>query len=183
VRVISGAARGRPLFLPPKSSARPTSDRIKEALFNILPPLAGKSFLDLFAGSGSVGIEALSRDAARVVFIEKDATLCDCIKTNLLRCGLAGNSEVRCAEVKKAIPVFNKTRQLFDIVFADPPYDIQLVAETLGCLAEGMLIVPQGRMILQHSKREEPDLHQAKGLVIVDQRKYGDTLLTFLKSH
>jgi 16S rRNA (guanine966-N2)-methyltransferase len=183
MRVISGHAKGRRLLFPPQSKARPTSDRIKEALFNILAPMTGKIFLDVFAGSGSVGIEALSRGAALVAFIEKEAAHCDCIKKNILRCGFMGNYDIISAEVKKALPALQKKGARFDIIFADPPYEAGLVGETSGYFAAGKLFTLDGMIIFQHSVREEPDWQQGGNLTVFDQRKYGDTLLTFLKSN
>lgn len=182
MRVISGDARGRPLFFPPKSKARPTSDRIKEALFNILSPVKGKLFLDLFAGSGGVGVEALSRGAAWTVFVEKEFSHCDYIQKNLLRCGFTANYDICCTEVIKAIPILKKKGMRFDIIFVDPPYEAGLVERTLDYFANGKLSAAEGIIIFQHSVREEPDWKLVKGLILVDQRKYNDTLLTFLTS-
>lgn len=180
MRVISGDARGRPLFLPPKSKVRPTSDRIKEALFNILVSVRGKLFLDVCAGAGSVGIEALSRGAASTVFVEKDVANCDYIQKNLLRCGFTDNFDICRAEVLKAFPFLARKGLRFDIIFADPPYEVGLVEKMLLYLAEGTLSAAEGLIIFQHSVREEPDWKQVAGLRVVDQRKYGDTLLTFI---
>ena len=181
MRVISGDAKGRPLFLPPKSKARPTSDRIKEALFNILP-VKEKFFLDLFAGSGSVGIEALSRGAALTVFVEKEFSHCDYIQKNLVRCGLTAGYDICRSELIHAIPILEKKGMRFDIIFADPPYEAGLVARTLAFVANGKLSTEDGIIIFQHSVKEEPDWKLIKGLTLVDQRKYSDTLLTFLTS-
>ena len=183
MRVISGHAKGRRLLFSPQSKARPTSDRIKEALFNILAPVTGKIFLDVFAGSGSIGIEALSRGAASVAFIEKDAAYCDYIKKNILRCGFTGNYDILSAEVKKALPALQKKSARFDIIFADPPYEAGLVEETSGYLAAGKLFASDGMIIFQHSVREELDWQRGGNLTVFDQRRYGDTLLTFLKSN
>jgi 16S rRNA (guanine966-N2)-methyltransferase len=182
MRVISGVAKGRPLFLPAKSKARPTSDRIKEALFNIMEPVTGKSFLDVFAGSGSVGIEALSRGAALSVFIEKEPTHCEYILRNVKRCGFTENYDICNAELTKALSLLEKASKRFDIIFADPPYEAGLVDKTLECVADGKLSQSDGMIILQHSKREVPDWKQGRGIIVVDQRTYGDTLLTFLQS-
>jgi 16S rRNA (guanine966-N2)-methyltransferase len=183
MRVISGDARGRRLLFPPQSKARPTSDRVKEALFNILAPVSGKIFLDVFAGSGSVGIEALSRGAASVAFIEKDAAHGDYIQKNLLRCGFTGEYDIFIAEIKKALPILQKKGARFDVIFADPPYEAGLIEETLVYLAGGKVSASDGMIIFQHSVREEPDWQRGGCLSVSDQRKYGDTLLTFLKSN
>jgi len=180
MRVISGNARGRSLLFPNKSKSRPTSDRIKEAFFNILSPVDGTIFLDIFAGSGSVGIEALSRGAAFVAFIEQDGAHCNYIKNNLLRCGFTDNYQIVNIEAKKAIPVLQKSGAPFDVIFADPPYEVGLVEETLDQLTDGTLLTSGGVIIFQHSLREKPDWEQRIGIKVFDQRKYGDTLLTFL---
>lgn len=180
MRVISGGAKGRHLLFPPKSKARPTSGRIKEAIFNILAPVNGKIFLDVFAGAGSIGIEALSQGAAFVTFIEKDALHCDYINKNLLRCGFTGNYNVIGREVKKAISILQKKSPPFDILFADPPYEAGLVEETLAHFAAAKLFASGSMIVFQHSVREVPDWEQVSGLTVLDQRKYGDTLLTFM---
>jgi len=181
MRVISGEAKGRHLVFSSKSKTRPTSDRVKESFFNIMPPLNGKMFLDVFAGSGSVGIEALSRGAAYVAFIEKEAAHCGYINKNLLGCGFTGNYDIFSADVKKAISTLQKKKACFDVIFADPPYDIGLVEETLQHVTAGRIFASDSRIIFQHSVREVPDWKQVKGLTVFDQRKYGDTLLTFLQ--
>jgi 16S rRNA (guanine966-N2)-methyltransferase len=183
MRVISGVAKGRPLFLPVKSKARPTSDRIKEALFNILASVTGKSFLDVFAGSGSIGIEALSRGAALTVFIEKEPAHCEYILRNVKGCGFTENYDICNAGFTKALSLLEKTSSRFDIIFADPPYEAGLVEKTLECVGDGKLSQSDGMVIFQHSKREVPDWKQGSGLIVVDQRTYGDTLLTFLQCH
>jgi 16S rRNA (guanine966-N2)-methyltransferase len=99
-----------------------------------------------------------------------------------LRCGLTDNYDLISAEVKKALPILQKKGVRFDIIFADPPYEAGLVEETLGYLAAGKLFASDGMIIFQHSVREEPDWQQEGNLTVFDQRKYGDTLLTFLKS-
>jgi len=181
MRVISGDAKGRPLLFPQKSKARPTSSRIREAIFDILSPLKGKTFLDVFAGSGSIGIEALSHGAAYAAFIEQDAVHCDYIRKNLSRCGFAGNFEILNREMKRAVPTLQKKGMRFDILFADPPYEAGLVEETWTHLADGKLCAADGLIIFQHSVREEPDWELGRAVTLLDQRKYGDTLLTFLQ--
>lgn len=180
MRIISGEAKGRQVLYPTNCRARPTADKIREALFNILGPLADESFLDAYAGAGSVGIEALSRGAAHVAFIEKDATLARYTQRNLLLCGLAAKARVIAARVDKGVSLLHQEGILFNIIFADPPYDEGLINETLSCLARDNIIAPNGSVVLQHSVREAGALLCNSDFVVFDQRKYGDTMLSFL---
>jgi 16S rRNA (guanine966-N2)-methyltransferase len=181
MRIIGGQARGRHLHTPKGCLLRPTSDRIKEALFNIINPVAGKTFLDLYAGIGSVGIEALSREAAKAVFIERQAPLVDAIRKNINLCGFGDISDVICADVKKGLALLNRRNERFDIIFADPPYEKGLAGQALSCLADGKLLAEDALIIIQHSAREELLEIREGPFVLTDQRKYGDTLLTMIK--
>ena len=181
MRIIGGDAKGRSLHVPGRSKVRPTSDSVKEAFFNILSSVRGKTFLDVFAGSGNIGIEALSRGASWAVFIEKNPTLSLVIKKNLLQCGVDGRYEIMDMEAKKAIPILQKKGAHFDIIFADPPYEEGRVEETLCYFTDGKLFSEDGLLIIQHSVREALRPGPAKELILTDQRRYGDTMLSFLK--
>jgi len=181
MRIIGGNDKGKRILYLGKNQLRPTSSMVKEALFNILPPLPGKTFLDVFAGTGSVGMEALSRGASSVVFIEKDGSLSCSVKKNLLLCGLAGRYEVLTMEAKRALSALRERGVTFDVIFADPPYEEGLVKEILGCLADGRLFAEEGLLIIQHSSREELKADCTGDLILTDQRRYGDTILSFLK--
>ena len=181
MRIIGGKAKGRPVLFPAKNKARPTSDRIKEALFNILSPLEDKIFLDIFSGSGNIGIEALSRGAKQAAFIEKESALVEYIRRNLSHCGFAGAYEILAMDFRAAIPLLLKKKACFDIIFADPPYESGLVEETCRYVGKKKLFTNEGVFVIQHSVREEPAWKREEGLMLLDQRKYGDTLLTFLK--
>ncbi len=178
MKIIGGDAKGRRILSPGKSLHRPTSNLVKEALFNILPPLKGKTFLDAFAGTGSIGIEALSRGAAFVVFIEKDEMLSRFINKNVLKCGFDDRCEILSMTAEKALTVLQKKERSFDVLFADPSYERGMVNETLSCFADGRLFSDAGLLIIQHSVRESAR-SQDKGLTLTDQRKYGDTMLSF----
>lgn len=181
MRIIGGEAKGRHVFYPPKSRARPTTDRIKESLFNILGPLNSNIFLDAYAGAGNVGIEALSRGAVYAAFIENDAALTHYIEKNLLLCGFAGKSLILRTTVEQAFYQFHRQGILFNFIFSDPPYNEGLVNETLLCLARVNIIADDGIVIFQHSKREAIELARTSKFILFDQRKYGDTILSFLK--
>jgi 16S rRNA (guanine(966)-N(2))-methyltransferase RsmD len=179
VRIIAGAAGGRRLAMPKGSRTRPTSDRIKEALFNILGSIDGKSFIDLFAGSGSVGLEALSRGASRAVFVEKSPAMAEIIGRHLLALALPGSSDIVAFDVRQGIKLLQHREETFDILFADPPYEQGLIDDTLEWIAKSNLIAADGLVVMQHSVREA--IHIAGPLEIVHQRRYGDTILSFLK--
>ncbi len=181
MRISGGEAKGRQLFLPKGYPVRPTADVVKEALFSILRSVSDCSFLDLFAGSGSVGIEALSRGAAKVVFVERNKVLAHAVADNLGRCGFADRADVLAADVKTGIRILTEKQAVFDLVFADPPYDTGFIALTLQSLAGSSILAREGTVILQHSVREEAQGAEDMRFVLTDQRRYGDTLLSFLK--
>lgn len=181
IRIIAGRAKGcRLIPVPSGSAARPTSDRVKEALFNILPPVEGKCFIDLFAGTGSVGIEAMSRGAGKVFFVEADTVLAAAIKKNIEKCGLTGESEIMPAPVERALRNIRKRGVKPDIVFADPPYERGWIGKTINLVKGGELFSDRSLLILQHSMRESlPD--EMGVFERIDQRKYGDTIISILK--
>src|SRR5512137_41831 len=149
VRVIGGEARGRKLVLPAKGAVRPTSDFVREALFNILGPQDGRLWLDIFAGTGAVGIEALSRGAAKAFFIENSRACCEAIRANALKCGFEEKVEVLEMTAAQGLQALGRRGLRFDVIFADPPYDAALVdqavagVEQAGILAEGAVAVIQ----------------------------------------
>jgi 16S rRNA (guanine966-N2)-methyltransferase len=179
MRIIGGEARGRPIRLPRGCRIRPTADRVKKSLFDILHPVTGKSFLDLFAGSGNVGLEALSRGVRISIFVEKDVRLAGAIRTGLAHFGFSKRAEVIAADAGKGMGHLAQRGTRFDIIFADPPYDEGLAQETLQWLGEGDLLTEDGIVVLQHSVRETIEGSQA--LIIADQRRYGGTMLSFLQ--
>ena len=198
-RVIAGTAGGRRL-LAPGPGTRPLSDRVKQTLFAILEPdLEGAAFLDLFAGSGAAGIEALSRGAARAVFVERDTDAVRIIRENLRRTGLEARASVVTADVGPWVasaPVRlvapRPTGRLepidpigpFDVVFMDPPYaDVALLAATLIRLADpdGALLTPTARVVAKHFWRDTPP--ERVGLLEVERtRRFGETSLTFYRA-
>ncbi len=184
-RVIAGRAAGRRL-LAPGPGTRPLGDRVKETLFAILEPdLPGAAFLDLFAGSGAGGIEALSRGAARAVFVERDPGAIRTIEENVRRCGLAGaGALVRRAEARAYLGNVAAADGPFDIVLLDPPYEeTGLLDETLGRLGadpEGRILRPGGRVVAKHFWRHAPPA--AVGLLASDrERRFGESAVTFYR--
>ncbi len=176
LRIAGGSRRGIRLKVP--AGVRPTSEQLREALFNIWRPrLAGARFLDLFAGSGAVGLEALSRGAGSALLIEDDRRALAILERNLEEAELAGARAVR-ARLPGALAGSLDLGGPFDLVFADPPYGYPRWAELLAklppCLAGG------AEVALEHG-RKEPPLEPPAGLELISTRSYGDSLLILLR--
>ncbi len=180
MRVIGGSAKGHRLEKPPGVVLRPTADMVKEALFNILADVTGKRFLDLFAGAGGVGIEAASRGAAKVVFVDKNRRCTETVFRNLRSCGIEGGHECLAMEVGRALRLLSKKEEQFDVIFLDPPYEEGLVEKTLQDIVRSNILREDGCVAIQHSVRE-PVEEKAGGLISERERRYGDTVLTFMK--
>jgi 16S rRNA (guanine966-N2)-methyltransferase len=180
VRVIAGKAKGRKLRPVPGDVARPITDRAKESLFNILGnEVMDALFLDLFAGTGSVGIEALSRGARRAVFIERNRRAIETIKENLKTTELATQAEVIQDDVFRFLA--REAAEQFDLIYIAPPQYRGLWAETLLALDGKSFLIEGGLAIAQIFPKEYQDL-ELKSLSLVDQRKYGSTMLCFYRS-
>jgi len=181
VRIISGQAKGRRIAVPPGYAVRPTSDRLKEALFNILGPLEGRTFLDLYAGTGNVGLEALSRGAAEVVFVEKIPALALALRRNIDLFNFAGRDEIIKMDVERAVIQIVRKKKRFDLIFADPPYRKGWIDKTLVLLnLYPALLAEEGELVLQHAAAEPLEIKAGMALQLVDERRYGDTCLSFL---
>ena len=180
-RVIAGTARGLRLEAPGPGT-RPIGDRVKQTLFAILEPdLPGARVLDLFAGSGAAGIEALSRGAAGAVFVERDPGACSIITANIARARLAGLSVrvVRADVLAWLVSTAATEAGPFDLVIADPPYDgAGAMDQTLESL--GPLLAPGARVVAKHFWRETPP--PVIGLLASErERRFGETALTFYR--
>ena len=148
MRIITGTARGRRLQTLPGEDTRPTTDRVKEGIFSAIQfDIEGRRVLDLFAGSGQMGLEALSRGASRAVFVDKSPKAADVIRANCLSTGLADGSVVLCTD---ALTFCAGQGEKFDIIFLDPPYDAGLLPKILpfaaGCLSDYGMLVCEHRM-------------------------------------
>ncbi|MEW6046455.1 MAG: 16S rRNA (guanine(966)-N(2))-methyltransferase RsmD [Bacillota bacterium] len=178
MRVIAGQARGRRLLAPKGRGVRPTTDRVRQSLMDILVPWTeGRAWLDLFAGSGAVGIEALSRGACLAVFVESDRRAAEVLEANLVRTGLRGRAEIRQSTVRVALEDLAREGRAFDVVFADPPYGQGFVAETAREVARLRLVSPPGLLVIQHSARERPG--DVEGLRLAREAAYGETVVSF----
>jgi 16S rRNA (guanine966-N2)-methyltransferase len=176
LRVIAGTVKGRKLKMPPGEGTRPVMDRVKEAVFNILADdVTEATFLDLFAGSGGVGIEALSRGAARAVFVENNAAAVRTIQANLTTTGLTAQGRVVRSDV--FIYLHNDPREGFDFIYIAPPQYHNLWAETLQALDERPgWVNPDGAAIVQIDPHEFAEL-TLQHFALTDKRKYGNTML------
>ena len=182
LRVIGGEAKGRKLNILKGDSVRPTTDRVKEALFNILrEKIIGAEVLDLFAGVGSLGIEALSRGAKRAVFVDKRAACARIIRKNLARLDFHNRAEVYQEEVGPVVKRLAQREREFNLVFVDPPYGSDLAEETLGNLMERHIVEDKGIVMVEHHrKRIMPK--EIGGLKLVRDERYGDTSLSFYRA-
>jgi 16S rRNA (guanine966-N2)-methyltransferase len=152
MRVISGECKGRPLKAVPGSGTRPTTDKVKEAIFNIIGPYFDSgSGLDLFAGSGGLGIEAMSRGLDKVIFVDKDYKAIQTIKSNLDYCGYSGKSEVYRNDAGRALKAVIKRELTFQYIFLDPPYKKQKLQELLEEIEANDLLIESGYVVCEHS--------------------------------
>jgi len=177
VRIVAGTRRGRQLKSPTWEGLRPTSDRLRETLFNILgPSVGGARVLDGYAGTGAIGIEALSRGAAHVTFVERDPRAVKLIETNLALLGLGGDGKPVIIRAGLADAVTRLGAQVFDVIILDPPYADAAVTDALD--AAGALAAAGTRLIVEHAARYEPPAEHS-GLRHRRTVTAGDSALSF----
>jgi 16S rRNA (guanine966-N2)-methyltransferase len=174
MRVIAGRYGGRRLTAPTGRTTRPTSDRVREALFAMLGDVEGARVLDLFAGTGALGIEALSRGASRAVFVESDRGAIEAIETNIAALGLGGEqAQVRREHAEEALRRARERKETYDLLLIDPPYGQALqLGPRLSAALAGVL-APRARVVLERDRRTPLDL----GLALEKERRYGDTTI------
>ncbi|MSM38291.1 MAG: 16S rRNA (guanine(966)-N(2))-methyltransferase RsmD [Geobacter sp.] len=182
MRVISGTARGRRLLAPHDRRVRPTSDRIKEALFSIIVSLRGNLLgsrvLDLCSGTGNLGIEALSRGADEAVFVDNHRSSAELTKKNLLATGFSDRSEIIISDARIAVSRLSEQGRRFHLVLADPPYGQGIAAELLNQVSAHEILFEQALVVIETTAQEL--LPEYVGLLRqFDHRIYGDTALTF----
>ena len=174
MRIVAGTHRGTRIFAPTGLDTRPTSDRVREAAFNLIGPIDGTAVLDLYAGSGAMGLEALSRGAAGAVFVESDRDACRTIERNLEKLRLTG-AEVACRDVLRFLPA---ERRRFDLILVDPPYELlESVAVSLATYLP-QLLADDGLVVVESSADDEPALTP---LTTRTSRRYGSTRVTLLE--
>ncbi|MGH7354858.1 MAG: 16S rRNA (guanine(966)-N(2))-methyltransferase RsmD [Candidatus Rokuibacteriota bacterium] len=181
MRVLAGALKGRRLVAPRGTTTRPTTDQVRLALLDTLTPwLPGARVLDLFAGTGGVGFEALSRGADASTFVERDPRALAALAANVDALGVASSARVIRGDVARVLPRLAAAGGRFSIVFLDPPYDGDLVAETLSRLGEGALTAPDAIVVAQHPTKLPPAAHVGC-LTVYRTRRFGETMLTFYR--
>jgi 16S rRNA (guanine966-N2)-methyltransferase len=173
MRITGGRLAGRLLSVP-RGEVRPTADRVRESLFARLGGLAGKRVLDLFAGSGALGFEALSRGAAHVVFADRSSAASITLRKSAERLGVADVVEVRRGEARAVLRRLAGHR-VFDLVFLDPPYEGRELDAALRGLVEGALLAEGALVVAETDRRHLPA--PVAGLAAVDERRYGDTVI------
>lgn len=178
MRVIGGKAKGRRLKALKGLNIRPTSDKVKESVFNIIGDMIdGAAFLDLCAGTGNVGIEAASRGAGEVVFVENNLRAVKLIRENLLLCNLGDYGDVIFSD---AISFLKAAERQFDIIFFDPPYLSGLLQDAVAVFEKKEMLNPDGILIAEHQSRTTlPE--KIGGMVLLRRYKYGDTTLSLFK--
>jgi len=176
MRITGGIAKGQQLKLPRNRLVRPTTDRVREAVFSILVSLTNhwSRGLDLYAGSGALGIEALSRDVGWVDFVDQEPRCCAIIKQNLERVGFSQKGHVYCCGVAKAF-TFLSTR--YDVIFMDPPYSDPSINNMVTQLANSRLLDGKSVVVVSHASRS-PLHHAYDGLSMVKEKRYGDTCIS-----
>lgn len=178
MRVIAGIYKGRKLESPENYDIRPTTDKAKEALFSILNnDIPGARVLDIFAGTGALGIEALSRGAAECIFTDHSRQSIGLIKRNLAHCGAGENARVIAGDFRKVLPGLAGG---FDVILMDPPYNKGLVDEAMEIIWEHQLLAEGGVVVCEHRKEEDlPE--QIGGLIREKERRYGIVKLSIYR--
>jgi 16S rRNA (guanine(966)-N(2))-methyltransferase RsmD len=180
LRIVGGEARGRPLRAVPGRDTRPTADRVRQSLFDALGQrMDGLRVLDLYAGTGALALEALSRGAARAVLVESDARACAVISANLAALKYQDRARLLCARLPEALAGLRGER--FDLVFSDPPYALRAAQSTLDALSAGDLLSAGARVVLEMDRRETAPAPPPP-LAAVDERRYGDTRVLVLSA-
>lgn len=177
MRIIAGKYKGRVIEMP--RGIRPTQDKVRKALFDILGDVGGLSFLELFAGSGAVGFEAASRGVGALILVETNRDCLLAIKENMRSLKLE-SCDLYPLEAGKAVETFHKKKRSFDLIFLDPPYYEGLSKKTLQSLGAYDILAPNGFIVVQHFKKDGlPD--KLGVLSLFKAARYGDTVLSFYK--
>ena len=181
MRIIAGRARSLPLKTVPGLATRPTTDRIKETLFNMINPyLPGASFLDLFAGSGGIGLEAVSRGAAHAVFVEQNRAAAACIQENIRFTRFEAESTLLCMDVFAALRKLEGGKP-FDIIFMDPPYDRMLERQVLEQLRGSTLVSADTLILVEASLDTDFAYLETLGYELMKMKKYKTNVHAFIK--
>ena len=182
MRILAGELKGRRLLTPRGATTRPTADQVRLALMDTLTPqLPGARVLDLFAGAGGVGLEALSRGAARATFVERDRHALAALRANVAALDVQDRARVLGEDVRRALDRLAREGARFDVVFLDPPYESDLGDAALGHVAAARLAAPGAVVIAQHPTKRPP-AGPGDTLSAFRTRRFGETTLTFFRS-
>ncbi|MGD8990815.1 MAG: 16S rRNA (guanine(966)-N(2))-methyltransferase RsmD [Desulfobacterales bacterium] len=180
IRIIAGELKGRKLVTVAGKETRPTSDRVRESVFNILGNcVQGARVLDLYAGTGAMGIEALSRGAKWALFAEGQRAALAALAKNIKICSLENRTNILKCNILDNLKIIQSHSPAFDLVFIDPPYNEDMIQPTLSHLARSQCLVKGARLAIEHSPREPIPENQPE-FAMADQRRYGKTLVSFL---
>lgn len=180
MRVISGKCRGTKLDAPEGLTTRPTTDRIKETLFNMIAfDIPGCRFLDLFSGSGAIGIESLSRGAQKTVFIDNNKDAIACINKNLQKTGLQNLAIVDNIDIYSGIKKLGVKKEQFDIIFLDPPYNLEGLETLFSLIIENDILAENGYIILENASTAQRP--QVDGLELIKEKVYKTTTMSFFE--
>jgi 16S rRNA (guanine966-N2)-methyltransferase len=186
MHIIAGLYRHKHLFTPKGEKTRPTASRLRESLFNICQGyIEGTRFLDLFSGSGAIGLEALSRGAHFAMFVDSSKEAIRCVQQNIAQLNVQAQSQVLYGNVFQILKVLEEKKQKFDIIFADPPYqtlfhpDYSLLysEKVIQCIDETGLLAPQGVLFIEEAFESEPQMNELKILKLKNSRRVGGAIL------
>ncbi|MEN6617857.1 MAG: 16S rRNA (guanine(966)-N(2))-methyltransferase RsmD [Syntrophorhabdus sp.] len=181
IRITGGKLKGMSIHVS-ADHARYTSSKVRQAIFNVLGNIEGLSVLELFAGSGSLSIEALSRGAASATLVEANSKMVDLIHKNLARTGLNMYCQVLHMDVRYAVPLLYGRKCTYDVIFMDPPYEMGYVAQTMNHLESYPLYTADKITIAEYSRREKDSLEYFQRFDDQRTKKYGDTILSIIKN-
>ncbi len=182
MRIVAGSAKGRRIQAPKGTNVRPTTDRVREALFSSLTPrLKHAAVLDLFAGTGALGLESLSRGARLAVFVEHNRNTARILLQNIEICKMMPTSTVIIQEAMAALRRLSKQAAVFDLLFLDPPYQGPMLEKCLAYLGTSSLLAQGALIVAEHPEDKPPNL--PRDLQIVTTKRYGKTILSFIEGY
>jgi 16S rRNA (guanine(966)-N(2))-methyltransferase RsmD len=182
MRIITGKARGLHLTVPKNYDVRPTADRVKESLFNILgAKVQGAAVLDLFAGTGNLGLESWSRGAGLIQFVDNNRNSLKLVRSNIAKCRAEADCKVLKYDAEAAVDLLYRQNQRFDLIFVDPPYNKGWVQKVLRKLERSPLLTEDGWLIVEHSQHDDIAGSVPAGYGVFRSQHYGETVLTFIR--
>ena len=182
MRIISGTNKGKRLYAPEGKGVRPTGDKIKEAVFNMIGPIDEESIvLELFAGSGSMGIEFLARGAKHCTFVDISNKSLNYVKKNLQLCNFTDKTEIIASDYEKAIINLSKNNRKFDYIFADPPYGFSLCNKSLNAVLKYNILKYSGLLIIESEKQEKVIDNNALDVIEYKEKIYGRTKISLIR--